>query len=392
MNTSIFKGSVIVFSLILLGKALSFYRDVLISKFFGSDYLTDAYFAANNIPSILFAAIISSFLVLITPIYSKIVTESGKTSADLFISKLINIFLLFTITLSVCAYVFMPYLIKLVGSGFEKKTLSEAIQMGQILVLSFPFSSITMILATVSVINNKFYALNIIPVLSSLLTIFGIVYFSEKWGIYALIWFALIAFIIQIFIQIFISRNDFKYSFNFNFNDKNVKTIFWLVLPIFLGYSVDQINLLVNTNISSGLKVGSLSNLNYAIRLQATIIGTISTAVMTVIYPIISRLYSENKNQEFIKLIKEGVIGVTLILLPLLIFLFFNSKPLVSMVYYRGDFDENALNSTSEIFTFYVLAVIFIAIREILLRVFYIQNNVLWVFRKICLENFKLNF
>lgn len=376
MSISIVKSSFFVFLLIIFGKLLSFVRDIFVSKIFGSDFHTDAYFVANNIPSILFAAIISSFLVMVTPIYSKILSDKGKNEADIFISKLINLFLIFTIVLSVISYFNMHILIKVVGTGFDSKTTIEAIRMGKILVLSFPFSSLTLILATVSIIQNKFYALHIIPILSSILTLIGIIYFSDNFGIYSLVWSGLIAFVLQSFIQIYISRNDFAYSFNFKFNDKNIKEILWLVLPIFLGYSVDQINLLVNTNISSGLDEGSLSNLNYAQRLQATIIGTVSTACITVIYPLISKYYAENKIKEFINLIKRGILSVTIILLPLIIFLVLNSKSLVSIVYYRGNFDEKALESTSEIFMYYALSVLLISIREILLRVFYIKNDV----------------
>lgn len=376
MANSIVKSSFFVFLLIILGKLLSFTRDIFISKEFGSDYLTDAYFVANNIPSILFAAIISSFLVMVTPIYTRIVNERGKKEADIFVSKLINLFMIFTTFLSIGSYFNMHILIKIVGTGFDLKTTQEAIRMGELLVLSFPFSALTLLLATVSIIQNKFYALHIIPILSSILTLVGIIYFSEELGIYSLVWAGLFAFVVQVFIQIYISRNDFKYSFNFRFNDKYIKEILWLVLPIFIGYSVDQINLLVNTNISSGLDEGSLSNLNYAQRLQGTIIGTVSTACITVIYPLISKFYAENKIKEFIKLIKSGVISVIIILLPLIIFLVLNSKSLVSIVYYRGNFDDRALQSTSQIFTYYALSVLLISIREIILRVFYIKNDV----------------
>lgn len=375
MSDKIIKSSIWVLALIILGKIMSFLRDIIISSEFGSTYQTDAYFAANNIPSIIFAAIISSYLVLLIPTYKKIQIQFSDKEADLFVSRVLNIFMVLSIPLSILGFLFIEQLIYIVAPGFNEQTQKLAILLGKILILSFPFSSATTILATISNANRKYYAPHIIPIFSSIFIIIPILIFSKEYGIIVLAIAGVTAFVFQLFIQILISKKHFKYSFNSKLIDPHIKRMSWLVLPIFLGFSVDQINLLVNSIISSNLAEGSLSSLNYAQRLQATINGTLSTALITVIYPLISGLFAENNLERLTAIIVKSLRGVFLVLVPIVVFLAFYSVSFVSIVYFRGKFDATALEQTSSVFFFYSINVLFISIREVILRLYYINNN-----------------
>lgn len=361
--------------LIVFGKVLSFLRDIVISSQFGSTYQTDAYFAANNIPSIIFTAVISSYIVLLIPTYKKIQICEGKIQANIFVSRIINLLVIFSLVLSLLGFIFIRKLIFLVAPGFDVKTTELAVVIGEILVLSFPLSSATLVLSTISNANNKYYAPHIIPLTSSLIVILGAILFSDKYGIIVIAVAGVLAFVVQLLVQILISRKHFEYTIKTKIFDKNVKKMTWLLLPIFLGYSVDQINLLVNSIISSGLTEGSLSSLNYAQRLQATINGTLSSALITVIYPFLSKMIAENKLKELTLLMAQSLRSVFIILVPLITYLALYSKEFVSIVYYRGEFDELALNQTSSVFLFYAFNVLFISLREVLLRLYYVKNN-----------------
>lgn len=372
---SIIKSSFWVLILIVLGKLCSFVRDIIISSQFGSTYQTDAYFAANNIPSIIFTAIISSYLVLLIPTYKKIQVQQGIHESNLFVSRILNIFIVLSIPLSVIGFLFIEELIYAVAPGFDVKTMSLAIVLGKILILSFPFSSATTILATISNANNKFFAPHIIPLTSSVFVIVGILLFSDKYGIKTVAVSGVLAFVLQLFIQILISRRHFKYSIKAKFLDKHIKKMTWLIMPVFLSFSIDQINLLINSIICSGLPQGSLSSLNYAQRLQATINGTLSMAVITVIYPIISKLLAQNKYEELTQIMAKSLRGVFFVLFPVIVFLAFHTKDFVTLVYFRGKFNVRALDQTSSVFFYYSINVLFISLREIILRLYYIKNN-----------------
>jgi putative peptidoglycan lipid II flippase len=375
MKEKIIKHSVFVLVLIVLGKLLSFLRDVAISSIYGSGTETDAYFAANSIPSILFVAILSSYVALLIPTYKRMELTADRQKANLFVSRLINFFLIITVLFSGLGYFFFDKLIQIVAPGFDTYTYDLSVRLGKILVLSFPFSAMTLILANISNANNKYYATHIIPIFSALFVIICVLLFAEKYGIFVLAISGVLAFVFQMLIQFLISKKHFKYTFTTKIWDNDIKVMTWLAFPIFLGFSIDQINLLANTIIASHLSDGSLSSLNYAQRLQSTITGLFSTALLTVIYPLISKLNVENRQDKIREVTSKSLRGIFLILVPIIVFLAFNSKSLVSIVFYRGKFDLNALSQTSSIFLFYALNVMFISVREIILRIFYVKNQ-----------------
>jgi putative peptidoglycan lipid II flippase len=375
MSDKILNNSFYVLLLIVLGKILSFLRDIIISWYFGASYTSDAFFAANNVPSILLTAILSSFIVLLIPTYKKIQIQEGKLSADIFVTRIINIFLVASLFLSLLGFIFIKPLIIFVAPGFDAKTFALALVLGKILVLSFPFSSISIILATVSNANNKYFAPHVIPLFSSFFVIVGIISFAPRCGILAVAVSGVLAFVFQLAIQIGICRKHFVYYPKALFFDKNIKNICVLTLPVFIGFSIDQINLLVNSIICSNLSEGSLSSLTYAQRLQTSLSGTVSVAVITVVYPLMSKLSSEKNTESLHLIILKSLKGITLVLLPVATYLAFHTTSVTRLVFFRGNFNEQALIRTSDVFAFYSLNILALSLREFILRIFYIANN-----------------
>ena len=75
----------------LLVKVFGLLREILIAKYYGTGMYTDAYIIANNIPTVLFAALGMSLATTFIPMYSKIQVKDGKERADLFTIHLIEI-------------------------------------------------------------------------------------------------------------------------------------------------------------------------------------------------------------------------------------------------------------------------------------------------------------
>ncbi|MDX1446647.1 murein biosynthesis integral membrane protein MurJ [Lishizhenia sp.] len=375
MLKSVFKKSFIVLLIVISGKVFSFLRDIMISWKFGSGLETDAYFAANNVPSILFAAIVSSYLVLFIPLYNKVLINEGQEKVDVFVSNLLSIFFIGSILLSTVGYFSMDFLIDFVAPGFNQETRLLAVKFGRVLVLSFAFSSSSLILSNVSNARNVYYAPHIIPLISSIIVIVGIFFFGDNYGPLAMAVSGVLAFVIILGIQWYLAKGFFNFNFIINLRDTNLKKMTWLVAPIFIGFSIDQLNLLVNTAVASGLGEGSLSALTFSQRLQGTISGTISTSIITVLYPIISKLYVEKKDRDLIYLTKVSLKLIFILLFPTTIYLAVYSSEFVKIIYYRGEFDLLDVKNTATVFSAYSINVLFLALREIILRLYYIKEK-----------------
>ncbi len=366
--------STFILALIVFGKVFSFLRDILISYEFGVSDQTDAYFVANSIPTLIYTAIISSFTALIVPVYKKIQIDESLEKADLYSSKLIILTIIFSLSLTSIAFLSVETLVEFLSPGFEVNKKELAIELGRILVLSFPLSSLVMVLANISNAHNRNYALHIVPLVSAIFVMTCIYFFSSSYGVFILAYAGVSVYFLQLLLQIILLPKAFKFRFSIKLNDENVKKTMILMLPIFIGHSVDQLNVLINTTFSSYLELGTLSSLNYAQRIQNTLNGTISMALITVIYPIISVLYVKNKDKQ-LSLISLKSLNLTFFILTPLVFIFFQkAEYIVGLVYGRGSFTENAVSLTAAALSIYSFNILILAIREILIRFFYVHN------------------
>ena len=64
----------------------------------------------------------------------------------------------------------------------------------------------------------------------------------------------------------------------------------YIALPIIIGVSVDQINMLVDRTLASGIVIGGISALNYANRLNGFVQGLFVSSISAVMYPMISKM------------------------------------------------------------------------------------------------------
>lgn len=142
-----------------------------------------------------------------------------------------------------------------------------------------------------------------------------------------------------------------------------------------LGVSVDQINVLVDRTIASTLIVGGISALNYANRLNTFIQGIFVMSIATVMYPLISKMVTDKDIDGLKRTLSESIFGINILIVPITVGAVIFSSPLVSLIFGRGAFDEQANILTSSALLFYSIGMLGFGLREILSRVFYSMQD-----------------
>jgi putative peptidoglycan lipid II flippase len=170
----------------------------------------------------------------------------------------------------------------------------------------------------------------------------------------------------------------FKVGFRFtpilSFTDEGVRRVIALMAPAILGTSAVQINVLINTYFVSGIE-GAQGWLSYAFRLMQFPIGLFGVAVGTAAIPVLSRLASENKMQEFRDTISSSMNLVFLMTLPSACGLIVLSEPIVRLIYERGRFDATATSMTAIALVGYSIGLTGYAAIKILSPAFYALND-----------------
>ncbi|MDO7203801.1 lipid II flippase MurJ [Paraclostridium bifermentans] len=142
---------------------------------------------------------------------------------------------------------------------------------------------------------------------------------------------------IRVVITVFISvslckKKGFEYKLFVDFNDKYLRRLLWLVIPVLIGVAVNQVSTIVDRTIASTLAEGSISALNYASKLNQFVMGMFIVSISSVIYPMLSKLTTDNNKEEFYKSIKTSVNTVTLLVIPISAGAMILAEPIVKML------------------------------------------------------------
>jgi putative peptidoglycan lipid II flippase len=161
-------------------------------------------------------------------------------------------------------------------------------------------------------------------------------------------------------------KHGYKYKFTINLRDKRLKAIFILIIPVIIGAGANTLNMVVDKNIASSLKVGSVSALDYAQKLIFFINSIITTSIASVVYPLMANMRNNNDKDGFVEILKKSIIYLALLLIPITVGIAIFDRDIVKIVYERGKFTEYAVNLTTLSLLGYSFGIFFTGIRDIL--------------------------
>ena len=368
------KNSVVVIALIVVGKILAFLRDIVISHYFGVSDATDSYFVAANI-MLFWGALITSMMAFFIPIYADMRTQVGKRGADRFVSNLWNVGMLTSCVCAVLGSLLAPWILQIVVPGFSGEKMRMTIEFSRIMTITFPFTTTIMLFSVLQNVNQRFFISQTPAVFQSIVILGSIWFFANSVGIYAQIVALVLATIINAGIQFVCGKHFFQYSMCFSMTSPELKKLAILAIPLFIGLTADEINVFVNGIICSLLPAGSVSYLNYSQRLLQTVNSTLMSGFVIVLYPQFSQFAAHSDWDSIKFLSKRCICVVTLVMIPIAMFILLYHYEIVKLVYKRGRFDEHALKETSCVFACYSISILFIAYRELFNRLFFVFQD-----------------
>ena len=388
------KIGIVLILIQIISKIFGFAREMVLSYFYGTSTISDAYLVAFTIPSILFSLIGAGITAGYIPTYTKIRKIDGNDKAELFTSNLTNIILLFTLGLAVIIFIFPGLFVKLIASGFQGEQLELAVYFTRISIWSIVFLGATTILIPYLNIKDSFYVSSAIGIPLNIGLISGIIlsyYFSKFYLAFGIT----LGYLLQIILLIpVLKRNEYTHRFFIDFKDRYIKDIMLLAAPLVVGSCASQLNVIIDRTIASFLPTGSISALNYSNRLNGFIQGVLLAPLITLLYPKISEFAVNNDHKKLARYFYEAISIMTLMVLPLMIGGMYLSKEITGVLFLRGAFDESALAITSSAVLFYLIGIIGIAYREVQFRVYYsygdtktpVKNSIIAVFINIVLN------
>lgn len=357
--------------IILTSKITGFFRDIVLAQTFGAGEITDAYLTALNIPVVLFDGISAALGTTFIPIYFKIKSSKGQEEVNKFTSNILNIVIIISLIFVLLGVIFAPYIVKIFAVGFKGDVFDLTVNYSKILIFSMVFIAINGLVSSYLVASGNVYISGAITIPFNIFVIIAIIFASVTES-YVMVYGTLIAYIAQLLFQLpLLIKKGYKHRLTVNLRDENIRQILFLVIPVFIGSYINQINAVVNRTLASTLDSGSITALNYANKLNMFAVGVIAVAISTIMYPILSKLASEGNKKLFKINISKSINMIVIIMLPIMVVMTTFSKEIVKVLFEEGSFNSHDTYLTSTALFFYSIGILSYGLKELLAKSFY---------------------
>ncbi len=360
MSKRLLKSGLVVSMMTFISRVLGLVRDIVVANLMGAGASADVFFFANKIPNFLrrlFAegAFSQSFVPVLTEYQA--MQDDDKTRQ--FIAKVSGTLGVLVTIVTLLGVLGSGAVTALFGAGWFIDWLNDGpsahkFELASLLLkITFPYLwFITFVALSGAILNTlgKFAVSSFTPVFLNVMIIGSALIIAPKLS-QPEIGLAIGVFLgglVQFLFQIpFLVKEDVLVKPQWGWNDPGVKKIRMLMIPALFGVSVSQINLLLDTFIASFLETGSISWLYYSDRLLEFPLGLFGIAIATVILPALSKKHVDSHSEGFRQTMDWGVRMVLLLGVPAMLGLIVLAKPMLMVLFMRGEFSPQDVQQAS---------------------------------------------
>lgn len=365
------KTSIAVSVIMSLGYLVSFLKEAIIANYFGVSVEVDAFTIAIQIPVTLFALVSVAVRSVVIPLYSDLLHKEGEAAGAHFLDNVISIVGLIAIAAIVVCEIFAGGIIYLFAPGFDASTHQLATTLLRLTLPTMLFTVVGQIFIALLNVHKKFiWPAFSVYILSGTVIVFTML-LHHYLGIAAACLGQVVGSFLYMLFLFIVGRHIYHFRFRYEPHDAQVKRSLKMSVPVIWSISVAEVNTIINRAVASFLFAGSIAALGYASKINTVFMSLFVSAISTIVYP----LYAESSAKDDMKglnaRVNSTLSAYTLLLLPLMCFLFCFRTEIVEVAFARGRFDESAVQLTQVLFGCYTIGLLFSAFRVTITKVFY---------------------
>ena len=166
-----------------------------------------------------------------------------------------------------------------------------------------------------------------------------------------------------------------KYQLVFDWRHPGVRRILYLMVPVLLGFSMNQIGLFVQQNISSSLASGAITAVRWAQRIMQLPIGIFAITIAMAVFPTLTGQVARREMNLFKESFSLGLRTIFFITIPCAVGLAVLGQPVIRLLYQQGNFTAEHTAITAYTLSFFCLGLFAYGGIQLLNRVFYALQN-----------------
>ncbi|OAJ95995.1 murein biosynthesis integral membrane protein MurJ [Vibrio bivalvicida] len=360
MSKRLLKSGMIVSAMTLISRVLGLVRDVVVANLMGAGASADVFFFANKIPNFLrrlFAE--GAFSQAFVPVLTEYHAAGDMDKTRQLVARAAGTLGVIVSIVTVLGVLGSGVVTALFGFGWFLDWLNggpsaEKFELASLMLkITFPYLwFITFVALSGAILNTlgKFAVSSFTPVFLNVMIILSAWFIAPQLSQpeIGLAMGVFLGGLVQFLFQIpFLIKAGVMVKPKWGWRDPGVVKIRTLMIPALFGVSVSQINLLFDTFIASFLQTGSISWLYYSDRLLEFPLGLFGIAIATVILPALSRKHVDDHSDGFAQTMDWGIRMVTLLGIPAMLGLMVLAKPMLMVLFMRGEFTPQDVNHAS---------------------------------------------
>jgi putative peptidoglycan lipid II flippase len=198
----------------------------------------------------------------------------------------------------------------------------------------------------------------------------------SRWGIGALVAGSLAGAFAQLAVQLPALVALRKFRFTFQLAHPGIRRLLAVLAPIVIGSAAGQAAMFFDRYFASGLSVGSIAGMNYAVKLVGLPQQIFVTAIATVIFPVFAAQFASKNRAAMRRSIATGLKMVIFLTLPSAVGLAMLAQPIVQTLFERGAFTPDATALCAALLPYAALGLVALAANVVLTRYLFASGNV----------------
>jgi len=342
-----------------------------------STYYLDIYYAGFKVPDLVFnLLILGAVSSVFIPIFTEKISQKNQKRAFEIANRLLTAGLVFTILSAIVFYFLIPLIIPILVPKFSLDRIEMTIKLSRILMLTPIFFSLSYTTSGILNSYHRFFAYSLAPLFYNLAIILGVIFLSDRFGIFGVAWAVVFGAMLHFLIQIpTLTKIGFRFRLSAFHRDPELKRILYLMIPRSVGLGTNQLTLFAFTAISSALAAGSIAVFTFADNIQTMPVVVFGTSLATVLFPTLSIKAADNNKEDFLKYFYRAVKAILYMMTPLAVFFLIFSQSVVKIILDNGQFSAFDSVRASETLAVFCLAIVFESILTIIVRAFFAQKN-----------------
>ncbi|MDD9899522.1 MAG: murein biosynthesis integral membrane protein MurJ [Alphaproteobacteria bacterium] len=362
---------------IFLSRVLGYVREMLLAYHFGASPVTDAFYAAFQVPDLLNYFLAGGALsIAFIPLYNKTLAREGEQAAEDMMAAVLGTLGVIAIVATAILMWQTPFLTRLQFPAFDDATTAMTIDLTRIVLPAQIFFLTGGIVQAVLLARKHFIAAAFAPLVYNICIIAGGVLLHSCCGIFGFAYGTLLGAALGPFlVPVLFARGHIPLKARFAPFDKRFLVYLVLALPLMLGQTLLTLDEWYGKWFGALLPAGTVAYISYARRLMQVPVAIAGQAVAAAALPTLSKLWAEGKAEEMnramtdtlcVSLSMAVILGAGICALAV---------PGIAFVYQHGAFTAEDTAAVAALVAVFAFAVPGWVVQQIAVRGFYARGD-----------------